>query len=168
MDQQYLLVILTVFVAVSTVALATQAAMLFGIYKSSRALEQNAQRLLPKVEALVETSRLTIEDSRKQIIDIATKTSDILDTTRRQLARVDGVLEDASDRARVQFDRAELVLDDAMTRAQETVAFVHGGIMKPLREIQGVALGLRTALQFLMRGGRSDPTEATADEEMFI
>jgi hypothetical protein len=168
MDQQYLLVILTVFVAVATVALLVQAAMLFGIYKSSRGLQQNAERLLPKVETLVETSRRTIEDSRTQIIDIASKTGDILDSARKQLSRVDEVLEDASDRARVQLDRAELVLDDAMIRAQETVAFVHGGIMKPLREIQGVALGLRTALQFLMRGGRSDPTEATADEEMFI
>jgi hypothetical protein len=55
-----------------------------------------------------------------------------------------------------------------MSRAQETVATVQSGIMKPLREIQGVAAGVRTAIFYLMRGGRPSPAQATADEEMFI
>ena len=55
-----------------------------------------------------------------------------------------------------------------MSRAQETVATVQSGIMVPLREIQGVAAGVRTAIFYLMRGGRPTPAQATADEEMFI
>lgn len=168
MDQQTLLIVMTVFVVVSAIALLIQAGLLFGIYKSSRSLEQNATRLLPKVEALVESSRVAVEDSRRQIVEITTKTSDILDVTRKQLARVDEVMEDATLRARIQLDRAEMVLDDTMNRAQETVALVHGGIMKPLREIQGVAAGLRAAMNYLMRGRNASPATATADEEMFI
>lgn len=168
MDPQTLLVVMTAFVIVAAIALVIQAGMMFGVYKSSRSLEANARRLLPKVEALVESSRHAVDDSRKQIVEIAAKTSDILDATRKQLVRVDELMEDASMRARVQLDRAEMVLDDTMNRAQETVAVVHGGIMKPLREIQGVAAGLRCAIQFMMRGGRPNPAEATADEEMFI
>jgi len=168
MDQQTLLVIMAVFVTVSAIALIIQAATLFGIYKASRAMEQNVTRLLPKVEALVESSRVAVDDSRRLIGEVTIKTGAILDSTRKQLARIDELLEDASGRARIQFDRAELVLDDAMTRAQETVILVHRGIMKPLREIQGVAAGVRTALNFLTRGKRADPAHATADEEMFI
>jgi hypothetical protein len=168
MDPNTLLVIMTVFVTVAAVALLIQAGLLFGIYKSGRALEENARRLLPKVEALVETSREAVEDSRKQIVEITTRTTGILDVTRKQLARVDEVLEDAAARARIQLDRAEMVLDDTMNRAQETVALVHGGIMKPLKEINGVAIALRVALQYLLRGGRPNPAQATADEEMFI
>src|SRR5277367_4918500 len=106
MDQQTLLIVMTVFVIVSAVALLIQAGLLFGIYKSSRKLEESTTRLLPKVEALVETSRVAVEDSRRQIVEITSKTSDILDITRRQLARVDEVMEDATVRARVQMDRA--------------------------------------------------------------
>ena len=168
MDPNTLLVIMAVFVTVAAVALLIQAGLLFGIYKSARALEENARRLLPKVEALVETSRQAVEDSRKQIVEITTRTTGILDVTRKQLARVDEVLEDAAARARIQLDRAEMVLDDTMNRAQETVALVHGGIMKPLKEINGVAIALRVALQYLLRGGRPNPAQATADEEMFI
>jgi len=83
------------------------------------------------------------------------------------MARVDEVMEDATARARIQLDRAEMVIDDTMNRAQQTVALVHSGIMKPLREIQGVSAGVKAALNFLTRG-RNSPVHATADEEMFI
>jgi F0F1-type ATP synthase membrane subunit b/b' len=167
MDQQTLLTVMTVFVCISAIALLIQAGMLFGLYRSARGLQENVQRLLPKIESLVDTSRQTVEDSRKQILEITAKTSDILETARKQLQRVDEVLEDATARAHIQLEHAELVLDDAMERAHDTVALVHGGIMKPLREIQGVAAGLRTVIQFLLRG-RPNPTQATSDEEMFI
>lgn len=168
MDEHLLLIIIAVFVFVASVAMCIQAGFLFGIYRAARALEEKAIPLIPKMDALVESSRVAIDDSRRQIHEITAKTSDILDITRKQLARVDEVLEDASGRARVQFDRAEMVLDDAMTRTQETVAIVHSGIMKPLREIQGVTAGVRAALNFLMRGRHNGPVHATADEEMFI
>jgi hypothetical protein len=166
MDQN-LLIVIVVFVFVAAVALCIQAGLLFGIYRSARSMEEKVSPLLPKVDALVETSRVAVEDSRKQIHEITVKTNDILDVTRKQLARVDEVLEDAAGRARVQLDRAEMVLDDTMNRAHETVAMVHNGIMKPLREIQGVSAGLKAALNYLMRG-RNGPVHATADEEMFI
>ncbi len=181
MDQQTLLTVMTGFVIVSAVALLIQAAFLFGMYKAVRTMQQNAQPLIqkveamvpkvealvPKVEGILDSSKVVIDDSRRQIQELTSKTSDILDTTKKQLVRVDAVLEDASSRARIQMDRAEAVLDDAMNRTQKTVALVNGGIVKPIREIQGVAAGIRMALTFLTKG-RPNPTEATADEEMFI
>jgi len=175
MDQNLLLVIMAVFVAVSAIALCIQAGMLYGLYNRARAMEQTVNRIAPKVEViapkvelLVESTRVVVDDSRQQIAEITSRANDILDATRRQLVRVDDVLEDAAGRVRIQLDRAEMVLDDAMNRAQETVAVVHSGIMRPLREIQGVAAGVRGAIQFLARGNRPSPAEATADEEMFI
>src|SRR6266481_2922290 len=167
MDQQTLLTVMTAFVCVAAAAMLIQAGLLFGIYKSARRLQENVQRLMPKIDGLIETSRQTIEDSRKQIADITAKTSEILDITHRQVQRVDEILEDAASRARVQLDRAEMVLDDAMGRAQRTVAIVEGGIVKPLLQIQGVAAGIKTAITVLLRG-RFNPAEAHADEEMFI
>jgi ElaB/YqjD/DUF883 family membrane-anchored ribosome-binding protein len=167
MDQQTLLTVMTVFVCISAIALLIQMGMLIGMYKAARGMQENVQKLLPKIESLIDTSRQTVEDSRKQIVEITSKTSDILDTARKQLERVDSVLEDATARAHIQLEHAELVLDDAMERAHDTVVQVHTGIMKPLREIQGIVAGVRTVFQFLMRG-RPNPTQATSDEEMFI
>lgn len=175
MENQPLIIILAVFVAISAIALCIQAGMLYGIFKSARSTEAHiksvmpkVESLLPKVEALVATSTTTVEMSHKQIHEITVKASDILDVTRVQLARIDSVLEDAASRAHVQLAHAEMVIDDTMSRAQETVSVVQGGIMVPLREIQGVAAGVRTAIRHLMRAGRPTPEHATADEEMFI
>lgn len=167
MDQQTLLTVMTAFVIIAAIALMIQAAMLAGIYKASRGLQENVQRVLPKVETVLEASRQTIEDSRKQIADITSKTSEILETTRKQMSRVDEFLDDAASRARVQMDRAEMVLDDAMVRTQRTVALVEGGVLKPIMQVRGVAAGLKTALNMLMRG-RPNPEDAHSDEEMFI
>jgi len=165
MDQNTLL---TIFVSVSAVALLIQAGLLFGIYKSSRSLSDNLQRLMPKMNSLLDTSRTTVEESRKQIADISNRTNEILDIGRRQMVRLDEVLEDATTRARVQFDRVEMVLDDTMGRVQDTVAIMHNGVLKPLKEVQGVAAGVRAAFFFLLRGRRANPSSATVDEEMFI
>ncbi len=168
MDQQTLLYVMTVFVVVSAIALVIQAAMLTGIYKASQATQLKVVTLLPKIESLLDSSQKTLEKSSAQIVAITTKASEILDSTRFQLTRVDEMLTDAGNRAKVQLDRAELVLDDTLSRAQETVAMVHGGVVRPVREIQGVAAGVRTALAYLVRGSRPNVAEATHDEEMFI
>lgn len=175
MDNQAWFILLSVFVGICAIALCIQAGMLIAISKSARATEEHVKRvipqvesMIPKVEKLVVSSTAAIDMSRRQIEEITTKASDILDVTRVQLARIDGVLEDASARAHNQLAHAEMLIDDTMSRAQETVSTVHSGIMKPLREIQGVAAGVRTAVFYLMRGGRPSPAQATADEEMFI
>lgn len=175
MDQQTLLIVMAAFVIIAAIALLIQAGLLFAIFKSTKAVEQQTQRLipkidalLPKVDALVESSKLAVDDGRRQMAEIGARATDILDGTKAQLARIDEFLEDATGRARIQLDRAELVLDDTMNRAQETVALVHNGVMKPLRQIQGITAGLQAALNFLLRRRNGNPVHVTVDEEMFI
>jgi dihydroxyacetone kinase-like predicted kinase len=168
MDEHTLLVIMAVFVFVAALALVMQAVWTFGMYKASRALQQNVAKVAPKIEALADSSRITIEESRTQILAITLKTNQILASAEKQMARVDDLMADATERAHKQLAQAEAVVDDALSRAQDTVALVHGGIMKPLREVNGVVAGIRAALRFLARGGRPSPDQLTVDEEMFI
>ncbi len=159
---------MTVVAAIAAIALCVQAGMLFGIWKASKATHEKLVLVIPKVEKFLETSQVALQESKTQILDITTKTNLILDSTRLQLAKVDELLTDASSRAKFQMDRAELVLDDAMSRAQETVAVVHSGVMRPLREIQGITAGLRMAFHVFLKGGRPNVASVTQDEEMFI
>jgi ABC-type transporter Mla subunit MlaD len=116
----------------------------------------------------VANATVTVEQSRKQILDITAKTNQILDSTKVQMAKIEEVVSDATGRAKVQMDRVEMVLDDTMSRAHETVAVLHNGIMRPLREIHGIAAGIKTAFQYLARGNRPSVAQVTSDEEMFI
>jgi len=168
MDPNALLYVMTAFVIIAAIALCIQAGMLTAIYRTTKAMQMQIQPLVPKVESLVETTKTTVEQSRKQIVDMTTRANEILDSTKRQLAMVEDVVSDASARAKVQLERVELVLDDTLNRAHETVATVHDGIMRPLREINGIAAGIKSALAYLARGNRPSVDQATSDEEMFI
>lgn len=159
---------MTVFVILAAISMMAQAAVLIASYIGAKKAQQRLALMLPEVEKLVATSQLTMEQSRVQMLDITNRTVEILETTRRQMVKVDEVLTDATGRALVQLEKAELVLDDTLSRAHETVAVVHTGIMKPLRELQGIAAGVRTAFTFLLRTRRTSGREITQDEEMFI
>ncbi len=175
MSETALLYVMAAFVIISAIALCIQAGMLAGIYKTTKALQQAINPLLPKVESLVEKTNSTVEQSGRQITEITTRANailesskDILDSTKRQLDIVEDVVGDAAARAKVQMERVELVLDDTLSRAHETVAVFHDGVMRPLREINGLAAGIRAGLASMARGNRPTPDQATSDEEMFI
>ncbi len=163
-----LLWIIAAFVIVSAIALCIQAGFLYGTYKAARTMEQKVVPLMPKVEALVEAGRATVDQSRKQIVDITVKANEILDSTKVQMAKIEDVVTDATGRAKAQLERVEMVVDDTMSRAHETVSVLHNGIMRPLREINGIAVGIKTAFAYLARGNRPSVAQATSDEEMFI
>jgi ABC-type transporter Mla subunit MlaD len=168
MNDTTLLYVMTAFVIISAIALCIQAGMLAAIYKTTKQLQEAINPLLPKVDTLVAKASATVEQSSRQITEITTRANDILDSTKRQLAIVEEVVGDAAERAKVQMERVELVLDDTLSRAHETVAVVHDGIMRPLREVNGIAAGVRAALGSLARGNRPTVDRATSDEEMFI
>jgi hypothetical protein len=182
MDQTTLLYIMTAFVIISAIALCIQAGMLFGMYRTTKVLQEKIVPLVPKMDALIpkvesiipkvnsvlETTKSTLEQSKVQILEITSKTNDLLASAKNQLAIMEEVVNDASARAKTQMDRVEVVLDDTINRAHETVATVHNGIMRPIQELNGIAAGIRAALTFLARNNRPSVAQATSDEEMFI
>jgi hypothetical protein len=168
MNETTLLYVMTAFVIISAIALCIQAGMLAAMYKTTKSLQEKIDPLVPKVDSLLDKTNSIVEQSSRQMAEITVRANDILDSTKRQLAIMEDVVGDAATRAKVQMERVELVLDDTLSRAHETVAVVHDGIMRPLREVNGIAAGVRAALSALARGDRPTVDRATSDEEMFI
>jgi hypothetical protein len=166
--QETLLLVMTAFVILAAIAMAAAAGMLFGVWKSASALEKHVARLTPKLEALAINSDAAVTEGRASMAEITGHAKEILDSTKRQLIRVESVVDDATNRLHHQLDHAEAVVDDALDRAQGAVAAVHGGLKKPIREINAVAVGVRTAVHYFMRRNRLNPDQVTMDEEMFI
>ena len=169
MDQNTLLYVMLAFVVVAALALIVQMGVMIGMYKAARSTQAQLAVVLPQVEMLIQNSHSTINQGRQQLLEITGRTIEILDSARLQMSRVDEVVADASQRARNQLEKAELVIDDTLNRAQQTVGLVHSGVMRPLREIQGVSIGVKAAIAHLAKGGnRPAINQATHDEEMFI
>jgi len=167
--------LLTNFVGLAALAMLIQAGTLLGLFIVAKRIQEKVAVLTGPITSAIEASKGVIETSKRTLqmveghIDrIGTSSTAILDTTKQQLAKVDELLTDASSRAKVQMERAEMVLDDTMGRVQHTVSFVQSGVIRPVREVQGIVTGIRTALTRLGRGGRPTVDHATADEEMFI
>lgn len=168
MDQNTLLVLLIIFVAVSAAALFIQAVTLLGLFLVARDIRTKVLAVWPEIQQTIGVSRRTVELVEKHADKIGATSVEILSSGKQQVAKVDELLNDATARAKVQMERAEMVLDDTMTRVQETVAIVQRNVLRPVREVQGVWSGICTALQYLGRRTRSTVDHATSDEEMFI
>lgn len=167
MDQTTLLYVTGGAVVVAAAAMVVQAILLVAIYRLSRGIKEQLAALAAKTEPAVESARKLLEESRRNFTDLSDKTREVLDLSRRQLNRVDDALSEATTRARVQMDRLEMVLDDLAGRFQETTALVHSGIIRPIRQINGLAAGIRAAVAALA-GAKITVVQATQDEEMFI
>jgi ABC-type transporter Mla subunit MlaD len=168
MSPNALVNVMTAAVVISAIALVAVAVMVFGMFRAITALKEQVSTFLPRAESFLSASEKAVAESRQHIQDVTTKANLILDTTQKQLVRVDEVMGEVTARAKVQMDRVEMVLDDTISRVHETAVQLNSGILKPLRELNGMAAGLRAAFQALLRGGRPNVSQATADEEMFI
>jgi hypothetical protein len=164
----FLIYVMAAAVVVSAIAIVLQVILLNQLTKSAKAMQASTQEFVAKVRPLIDHAMTTIEQSRIQIADISKKANEILDLSKKQLTTIDTVLTKASDRALVQMERAEMVLDDAMGRVQQTVDMVHGGVVRPVREVTALVAGFRAGLSQFLRGGRTTVERATHDEEMFI
>ena len=155
-------------IVVPALALSLQALLMVGVYKSSIAIRDQVTALAGHVATFVAAPQHTVEQSGKQISEVATKTSEVLDLTHKQLVRIDGVLGEATTRAKIQMDRVELILDDTLGQLQETTALLHKGVLRPVREINTVAAGILAALGYLFRSQRTSIEQATHDKDMSI
>lgn len=168
MNQDLLLIVLTVFVALAAVSQLLQLFALLALKKHAQALQAQVAAFTPRAEALLQSAQQTIEQSRKQIGEVTAKANEVLDSTRYQLGQVESMITDVAARVKSQAERAEMVLDDTLGRVHETVALLHRGVIRPLKEINGVSVGVRAAIQYMLKGGRPTVAQATHDEEMFI
>jgi hypothetical protein len=168
MNSDTILILLTIFVAMTAVSFVVQAIAMMRLAKTTKEMKERVDAFLPKAESLIRSAESTISDSRTQIAEIVGRANEILTLTHTQLIRVDELVADASARAKVRMDRVETVLDNTLTRVNDTVNSVHGSILRPLREMTGVAAGVKAAVGHLMKGAPANVAQVTTDEEMFI
>lgn len=165
MDQP---VIFTIFVGICALAMIIQMITLIILAVTAKKMQEKVTAVLPEVQSVLAVSKQTLQDVKKEVGEISTKTNSILDITKSQFVKIDELLNDFGTRARVQMERAEMVLDDTMSRTQKTVAIVQSGVIAPIREIHGLLEGLRAGIAQLAKGRRQTVDHATSDEEMFI
>lgn len=163
------LIILTVFVGITAISFVVQAVAMMRMADAANKMKQKVDLFLPKAEEFIHSSQTKVEEASKQVTEITERVNSILELTQKQMARVDEIMTDASWRAKGQLEHADEVLHNTLTHVNNTVNAVHGTILRPVREINGVTAGLKAAVSHLLKGGaRANVAQVTTDEEMFI
>lgn len=168
MNPEQLLTVMMSAVVVSAIAIVLQAIVLFGIMRSMRSLKERVDEFIPRVEGIIGKAENSLDESVGELKSLSARALTLVDSAQKQVTRVDEVLGEATARAKTQMERVEMVLDDTIGRVHETVVRLNNGVLRPVKEINGVTAGLRAAIQQLARSKRPSVAQATSDEEMFI
>jgi gas vesicle protein len=82
--------------APSLAGVLIEAAVLLGVYKTTRLISKHIEGVRPKVEELLDTSSATISRGGGRFAEITEKAGDFLDSALRQLGRAEEFLETAA------------------------------------------------------------------------
>ncbi|HTP33477.1 MAG TPA: hypothetical protein VMJ75_14965 [Candidatus Acidoferrales bacterium] len=119
--------------------------------------------------ALISTATRTVEETRPKISQISNETARLVRTGREQVEHVGEVLHEAADRARDRLEKIDAAVDSTVEQVEHVSGAMKRAMMRPVKEVNGIAAGISAAVSTLVRGQRrSSVDEATQDEEMFI
>ena len=168
--------VVAVAVVLSSIAFVWQAFVLAAIYRLGLEARESGKESLSKVgpmierlEALLSASNKMVEENRPRIAEISTETLAIAKTARHQAERIGELVDDANQRTRARMAQIDETVEQAVAQVGQASDAMRNAVATPVKEINGILLGIRTGLAVYKRGGtRHSPEKATQDEPMFI
>jgi len=126
-------------------------------------------QMADKLGAVLATANRIMEDTRPRIAEIGVETVAIAKSGREQVERLGDLLHDAGERARSRLEQIDQTVENTVEQVEQVGDTVKRALMKPVREVNGLAAGITAAVSTLVHGSRKSSVEsATQDEEMFI
>jgi hypothetical protein len=156
--------LLTLFVALTAIAIFTQALVLVGIYFLSKRLSEQVDRFMKDTREMMVPIRSVAENLRTASANLV----EIGLSARDQFRRVEAMVTDTGEALNVQLERFDRVSQNVIDRINETADIVQDSVVRPAREVAAVAKGLSRGLGAFFFRSRSTVDQARQDEELFI
>jgi len=157
--------LMTLFVALTAIAIITQAGVLIAIYLMSKRLSEQVERFMGETREMMLPIRSIAENLRVASANLV----EIGLSARDQFRRVEAMVADTGEALNIQLARFDRVSKDVMDRINETAEIVQDSVVRPAREVAALAKGLSRGFgAFLFRRSRSTVDQARQDEELFI
>jgi hypothetical protein len=163
-----LLYIMAAFTGVAAVALVIMAGMMFGVYRAASLIRRQSSDFFSEWQPLAGEARKAVEELRYSSGELLADMRALTASSRKQMDKVDVILTDLSESARVQLGRIDKSLQENLEKFEETAAAVQQTVMTPVRQAHGIAAAINAFLGHLAAGRRPRVDQATLDEEMFI
>jgi hypothetical protein len=156
--------LLTLFVALTAIAIFTQALVLVGIYFLSKRLSEQVDRFMKDTREMMVPIRSVADNLRTASANLV----EIGLSARDQFRRVEAMVTDTGEALNVQLERFDRVSQNVIDRINETADIVQDSVVRPAREVAAVAKGLSRGLGAFFFRSRSTVDQARQDEELFI
>jgi hypothetical protein len=169
---------LTVFIALTGIAVLLQAGVLMAMYfamrKGVEQMEALASEVKTKMMPTVEQAQQMLTELRPKVEVIVDNLEGATTVIRSQVQRVDATVTDAMDRARLQIIRGDELLTRTIDRVEQTSDMVQKTVVSPVRQLSGLMQGITVGLEFLFggrnrrNGGSREERRPVPQDEMFI
>ena len=169
---------LTVFIALTGIAVLLQAGVLVAMYltmrKTTQRMEALATEVKTKVMPTVEQAQEMLNMARPKVQGIVENLENAAKLVRSQVERVDATVNDVMDRARLQIIRGDELLTRTLDRVEQTSEMVQKTVVSPVRQFSGLLQGITVGLEFLFggrgrrNGGSRGERRPVPQDEMFI
>jgi hypothetical protein len=157
--------LLTIFVALTAVAVITQAGVLVAIYMVSKRHAEQMERFMNETRELMVPIRSITENLRVASANIV----EIGVVAREQFRRVEGMVSDTHEVLQTQLARFDSATREMVERVSGTAQVLQDSVVRPVREVAAIAKGVGRGLEaFFFRRQRSTVDQAHQDEELFI
>ncbi len=166
--------LLTLFIAVTSIAVVIQAGILVALYvsvkKSSDKALALAEQMNAKAMPAIENAQAILEDAKPKIQTITSNLVDVTTNLKEQVERADLTVADLLDRTRLQIIRADEMVSRAMDKVEETTELVQHSVISPVRQVSAIVQGVTAGFNALFGGRRmrQQGDGAEQDEELFI
>jgi ABC-type transporter Mla subunit MlaD len=157
--------LLTLFVALTAIAVMTQAGVLVAIYLVSKRHSEQIERFMNETRQMMRPIQGITENLRTASANIA----EIGVSARDQFRRVEGMVNETSEVLHLQLARLDSTSREIVERVNGTAQVIQDSIIRPIREVAAIAKGFGRGLEaFFLRRQKSTVDQAHQDEELFI
>jgi methyl-accepting chemotaxis protein len=177
--------LLTAFIAVTAAAVVLQMLILFGMFLAIRKITGRVEALADKVEdttGIVQQKVLPLVDNAKamqqqvqefittarpKIEKLVDNASEVSDSAKATVDRLNLTVNDAIDRLRLQVIRGDEMVTRTIDRIEDTSDKVQHTVMSPVRQVSGIMQAISTGVGAYFNQQRRRRNGGPADE-MFI
>ena len=160
--------VITGGVTIAALCFLAQTVTMLVLYRTVNRLKEKLEPLTEKVGPILDTVQTTASELLPRVREISADAIEISKNAREQVNRVGELLKDFSDRAMAQVARIDGTIEQTVGNVQDAGETVKDAVLKPVREVNGVLAGIKTAISVYSHGRRQSVDHATQDEEMFI
>ena len=130
------------------------------------------QKVTPIAEhagAVLASTNHILTDVRPRVAEISADVAAITRSGKEQVQRLGELVHSAGDKARDRLEQIDHAVSDTVDQVEHVGGSVKRAVLRPVRQVNGIAAGVSAAVSTLVKGNRKSSVDAaTQDEELFI